>query len=146
MAMIRWLVAKNGLNVAKLMWIQRQRLVWPGSQSITFDIASRRFEKKKPNNCCEFFFNGTYLLFINLQIHNLAILILLAGRSSRRVAKNGIFANFCFTIIIVLFFFKTSGYNVKCDILWDRSNRSLVLKLAYAIAKAIAYFCILKLE
>ena len=31
---------------------------------------------------------------------------------------------FYFSTIIV-FIFKTSGYNDKCDVLWDRSNRSL---------------------
>ena len=36
----------------------------------------------------------------------------------------GIFANFYFTTIIV-FIFKTSGYNVECDRLCSWSNRSL---------------------
>ena len=38
-----------------------------------------------------------------------------------------IFSNICFTTIIV-FIFKTSGYNVECDRLWVWSNKSLVKK------------------
>ena len=69
-------------------------------------------------------------LFINLQIHNMAIL--LPGRPSRRVARNGFVNNkqmafykikfhnnYCF------FIFKTSGYNVECEWLCSQSNKYL---------------------
>ena len=48
----------------------QQRFVWPGAQSVTFDIVSRCFENEN-NNCCEIkiCINAICLLFTNLQIH-----------------------------------------------------------------------------
>ena len=42
---------------------------------------------------------------------------------------------FCFSTIIV-FIFKTSGYNDECDGLWDRSTRSLVVARSISTSKA----------
>ena len=105
-----------------------QRSVWPESQSGTFNIVSRCFENKN-NNYCEtkFLKNAICLLITNPFLATLRL-----GRPGSRVARLWIcviinkwhFYKICFTTIIV-FIFKTSGYNVKCDGLWSRSNQSL---------------------
>ena len=67
--------------------------------------------------------------FTNLQMHNPAIL---PGCPSRKVARNEFVNNKSIAFLqifvseqLLFFLLKTSGYNVKCDGLWVRSNRSL---------------------
>ena len=113
------------------LWSTYQRSVWPESQSVTFDIVFRCFENKN-NKCCETNIckNAICLLFINLQIHNLATLM--PGHPSHRVARNGFLNNKQMAFLkkkfttIIFFIFKTSEYNVKCDGLWSLSNKSWV--------------------
>ena len=67
-----------------------------------------------------------------LQVHDLATL--LPGRPTLRVARNGFVINKQMAFLkkknskqLLVFFFKTSGYNVECDRLWVWSNKSLKL-------------------
>ena len=90
-----------------------QRLVWPGSQSITFDIVSRHFENKN-NNWCEMFLVKMSLVY-HLQIYNKPFLAIICGLPRFRTCNFIINKwHLCFTTIIV-FIFK---YNGECDRLW----------------------------